>query len=158
MAPALHLGANKILAISTRYQRQIEEADTPVIKGYPPPSQIIGTMMNAVFLDALDEDARRLEKINSLLKVKTEESENQQLPVELFMLRPSFDIGKLCAGYEARFPWLLRYLLHGIGTHQTQSPDWLSMVIFDPDYLAHLLAAGEADAASRMDEITTLIH
>jgi NTE family protein len=73
------------------------------------------------------------------------------------MLRPSFDIGKLCAGFEERLPWLLRYLLRGIGTHQTQSPDWLSMVNFDPGYLAHLLAVGEEDAASRKDEIAALI-
>ena len=37
LAPAVHLGADRILAISTRYARSREEADQPLIRAYPPP-------------------------------------------------------------------------------------------------------------------------
>ena len=55
LAPAIHLGADRILAISTRYPRSKEEASRPVVRGYPPPAQVAGAMINALFLDALEQ-------------------------------------------------------------------------------------------------------
>ena len=42
LSPAVHLGARKILAISTRYGKTPEEDDLPVVSGYPPPAQVAG--------------------------------------------------------------------------------------------------------------------
>lgn len=39
LSPALHLGARRILAISTRYDRSADEADVPANLGYPPPAR-----------------------------------------------------------------------------------------------------------------------
>src|ERR1051326_4117877 len=39
LSPALHLGAERILAISTRYQKTLSEADEPTTQGYPPPDR-----------------------------------------------------------------------------------------------------------------------
>ncbi|MGH7555802.1 MAG: patatin-like phospholipase family protein, partial [Longimicrobiales bacterium] len=44
LSPALHLGANRILAISTRYDRSQVESDIPQVVGYPPPVQVLGTL------------------------------------------------------------------------------------------------------------------
>jgi NTE family protein len=68
LSPALHLGADRILAISTRYRRSQEEADRPATHGYPPPAQVLGVMMNAVFLDMLDFDALSMARINRLVE------------------------------------------------------------------------------------------
>ena len=54
LSPALHLGAEKVLAISTRYSRTAAEAQLPDVTGYPPPAQVLGVLMNSVFLDLLD--------------------------------------------------------------------------------------------------------
>ena len=62
LSPALHLGARRIIAVSTRHQRSIAEADDPMVKGYPPPAQVAGTLMNSVFLDLLDQNAMELER------------------------------------------------------------------------------------------------
>ena len=67
LSPALHLGAERILAISTRYDRDQQEADRPDVLGYPPPAQVMGSIMNSVFLDLIDQDALRLERLNRLL-------------------------------------------------------------------------------------------
>ena len=60
LSPTIHLGADRILAISTRYNRSRQEADEPAVPGYPPTAQIIGVLMNAIFLDMLDQDAMSL--------------------------------------------------------------------------------------------------
>lgn len=157
LSPALHLGARRILAISTRYERSRVEADTPGVYGYPPTAQIIGAIMNSVFLDVLDQDARSLERINSLLRKVPPNGETEAVPVRLFMLRPSCDIGKLSGQFEPHLPGLFRHLGRGLGTHKTRSPDWLSMVMFEPRYLEQLLLIGEADADERVEEIAAVL-
>src|SRR5436305_101041 len=67
LVPALRLGATRILAVSPHYHPSFEEADRPKITGYPPPAQILGHLMDSVFLDVVDEDVRRLEGVNRLL-------------------------------------------------------------------------------------------
>src|SRR4051812_22043580 len=67
LSPSLHLGASRILTISTKYQKTHAEASTPTTAGYPPPAQVLGTLYNAVFLDLVDEDIMRLRKVNQLL-------------------------------------------------------------------------------------------
>ena len=42
LSPALHVGARRIIAVSTRYQRSAAEADDPVVRDYPPPAQVGG--------------------------------------------------------------------------------------------------------------------
>src|SRR5687768_851305 len=51
LSPALHLGANRIIAVSTRYARSQADAAQIAITEYPPPAQILGIVMNAIFLD-----------------------------------------------------------------------------------------------------------
>lgn len=61
--PAVHLGAERILAISTRPARQ--QLNLATIDGYPPPAQIAGVLLGAIFLDLLDADAQHLERITA---------------------------------------------------------------------------------------------
>ena len=65
---------------------------------------MLGTLVNAIFLDVADQDARRLERLNSLLAALPEESRNGLRPVELMVMRPSQDLGRLASDYEVRLP------------------------------------------------------
>ena len=67
LSPALHLGAHKILAVSTHYERTRNEADRPAVNGYPPPAQVLGVLIDAIFLDVVDQDVMRMERMNELL-------------------------------------------------------------------------------------------
>src|SRR5580765_5818638 len=67
LSPAIHLGARRIIAVSTRYPRTRREADRPAVQGYPPPAQVAGALLNAIFLDLLDADALQLQRINALI-------------------------------------------------------------------------------------------
>lgn len=157
LSPALHLGATRILAVSTRYRRSAEEAEHPQTAGYPPPAQILGLLMNAIFLDLLDQDVARLELLNRVIERLPEADRGELRPVEILALRPSQDLGRLAGDYEARLPRAFRFLTRGLGTRETKSPDFLSLLMFQPDYLTRLIEIGEADAEARKDEILALI-
>ncbi|NNF58048.1 MAG: patatin [Rhodothermaceae bacterium] len=158
LSPAIHLGARKILAVSTRYGRTAAEADVPAIDAYPPPAQILGVLMNAIFLDLLDQDAQVLRRINGLLESWPDGHPGPDphagfRPIRLLVLRPSRDLAKLASDFEPKLPPTFRFLMRGLGSGETRSPDWLSMLLFEPEYLRLLVEIGEADAEARADEI-----
>lgn len=151
LSPALHLGANRLMAISTRYDRTQAEAERAGIRGYPPPAQVLGLLLNAVFLDLIDQDAMRLERLNILLeKLPPEEREGMRL-VRILKVRPSQDLAELAAKFEPQLPRAFRFMTRGLGTQEQRSPDVLAMLMFQPDYLGELIDMGERDA-ERMSE------
>lgn len=158
LSPALHLGARRVLVISTRYRRSKEEAAEPLIDGYPPPAQILGHLLNAIFLDVIDEDVLRLERLNRLIHKLPPEQRDGLAPIDMLTLRPSQDLGKLASEYEPRLPGAFRFLTRGLGTRETRSPDFLSLLMFQPEYLERLMEIGEADAEARRDEIVALLE
>ncbi|MEJ2700027.1 MAG: patatin-like phospholipase family protein [Desulfuromonadales bacterium] len=95
---------------------------------------------------------RALEVINFLLEKVPREDVKPLRPVELFLLRPSRNLSQEAHRFEARLPGMFRFLTRGLGTKQTESPDWLSMVLFDPDYLNLLMRIGEEDAEARRED------
>ena len=156
-SPALHLGARRILAVSNRYRKSLEEADQPQVRGYPPPIQVSGHLLAGFFLDDLDQDALNLKRINDLLKEIPPERRLRLRPVELLTIRPSRDFGKLAAEFEPRLPFVFRHLIRGLGSRETASPDLLSLLLFQRDYVNRLIEIGEADAEARADEIGALV-
>ena len=158
LSPALHLGAGRILAISTRYDRDQSEADRPDVRGYPPPAQVVGAIMNSVFLDLLDQDALRLERLNRLIERLPEDERDDLRLIKLLILRPSADLGRLANEFEPQLPKTFRFLTRGLGTKQTESPDFLSLLLFQPDYLSRLIEIGESDAEAQSEEIDAFIR
>jgi NTE family protein len=153
LSPALHLGSNRILAISTRYDRSQAESERAEISGYPPPAQVLGVLLNAVFLDLVDQDTVRLERLNGLLDRLPEDQRDGMRPVRLLSVRPSQDLGLLAAEIEPQLPRTFRFMTRGLGTQEQRSPDVLSMLMFQPDYLARLIDMGEYDAEQMADRL-----
>lgn len=157
LSPALHLGADRILAISTRFRATGGRSRPPDTVGYPPPVQVAGILMNAIFLDQLDQDAMRLHRINQLLQKVPEEHQSNLRPVGLTIIRPSRDLGRLAGSFEPGLPPAFRFLTRGLGTRQTASPDLLSMLMFQPDYVQALIECGRRDAEAHQRRIAKLI-
>lgn len=157
LSPAVHLGANRLVAFSTRYSRSIREAEQPQVYGYPPPLQIAGQLLNAVFLDDHDRDALTLRRINSLVSALPPEARQGLRPVDIVLVRPSQDLGKLAGEYEPSLPPSFRYLVRSAGARDTRSPDLLSFLLFQPDYIKRLMEIGEADGERQAAEIGALI-
>jgi NTE family protein len=157
LSPALHLGAHKIIAVATRYERTREEAATPDVVGYPPPAQVLGVLYNAIFLDLIDQDVIRLARMNKILRAVPEEKRDGLRIVDILVFRPSRDLGRIAKEYEPRLPRAFRFLTRGTGTRETRSPDFLSLLMFQDDYIARLVELGEADAAARSGEIAAFL-
>jgi NTE family protein len=157
LSPAVHLGATRLLSISTRFDRTSEEAARPVVEGYPPPAQVIGQMLNAIFLDLVDQDAWRVERMNRLLRRLPPEDRDGHRIVEIMNLRPSMDLGLLANEFEFQLPRTFRFLVRGLGTRRTRSQDLLSFLLFEPDYLQRMMEVGRRDAESRMGELEALL-
>ncbi len=160
MSPAIHLGANRIVAIGVRNLRSPSE--TVVREGNVkldrlPVSEIAGVLLNAVFLDSLDADLERLDRMNATLAFVPPERLGRNgldvRPVQALVLRPSEDLGRLAADENARFPAMLRYLLKGIGATGRAGEDLLSYLAFEPVYLRRAIELGERDTMARRDEI-----
>jgi NTE family protein len=157
LSPAVHLGARRIIAISTRYARSSDEAARPAIVSYPPPAQVAGVLYNSIFLDRLDGDALELQRINSLIARLPASERDGFRPIDLLMLRPSVDLGRLANDYEPELPRGLRFLTRGLGTRETRSNDMLSLIMFQNDYIRRLVDIGEADASARLADIRALL-
>jgi NTE family protein len=155
LSPAMHLGATHVITISSRYRRSESEAGSPQTVGYPPPAQVLGALYNAIFLDLIDEDIARANRVNDLLDRMPEERRLGLRRVHILVIRPSRDLGRLAGQFEARLPPFFKYVTRGLGTTETRSPDALSYILFQPDYIKALLEIGEADGeayAGRMEE------
>lgn len=157
LSPAVHLGATHILAMSTGYQRSADEANTPVVHGYPPAAQVLGQLLNAIFLDVIDEDVMRMERMNKLLGQLDHEERGGLKSIDLFVLRPSIDLGKLAGEYEKYLPPLMKLFTRALGSRETESSDFVSLLMFEPHYIQHLVSVGEQDVSLRLEELRTFL-
>jgi NTE family protein len=115
-------------------------------------------LYNAIFLDQLDSDAYQMRQINKLVEKLPQEDRDGLRHIDLLMLRPSVDLGRLANDYEPELPRAFRLLERGLGTRQTRSNDMLSLVMFQPDYVRRLIELGEADASAKIPEIRRFLH
>lgn len=158
LSPAIHLGARRLLAVSTRHSISQTEADRPLIAGYPPPAQVAGVLFNAIFLDQLDSDAMQLRQINALIDAHPEDRRQGLRPIDLLVLRPSEDLGRLANAYEADLPKAFRFFTRGLGTKETRSNDLLSLMMFQTDYVKRLIELGESDALAKRADIENFLR
>ncbi len=155
LAPAIHLGADRLLAVATRYSPTLDEVQARAIRGYPPPAQVLGMLFNTLFLDTLEADAERLERINRVLAALPPGGEppNGLRKIDLLVLRPSRDLGKLAERYKRMLPRSLRILLRGLGIQRIRGADLLSYLIFEGPHISAVMELGYEDALSQWSAI-----
>lgn len=160
VSPAIHLGADKIIAIGIRYARTTDhtlqlnrEARAPSVTV----AQIGGVLLNALFLDSLDNDLERLQRINRTLGFIPEATRRDNPDflrrIPALSLRPSKDLGRLAADEYHKFPTMLRHLLRGIGARGDSGWDMLSYLAFQPGYISKLIELGYEDTMARKREV-----
>lgn len=156
LSPAVHLGADRILAISTR--SQLPPGGGRDDEGYPPPARVASLLLNALFLDQFDADALRLQRINQLVAALPPAKRAGLRHVDLLVLRPSVDLSRMANAHEVELPWTLRFMTRGLGTRETRHNELLSLLMFQPQYLAELIEQGRQDANARMDELRRFVN
>jgi len=155
LSPALHLGADKVLAISTR----AETVETPEAEeSYPSPLQVASILSNTLLLDTLDADAAAMRRIDRLARQIPPEKREGLAPTDVLVLRPSVDLTAVAERLDvevgATLGTVLQYL-HGEGT---RLPDLLSKRLFAPAYLRRLLLLGYTDARRQHDRIAEFLR
>lgn len=159
LAPAVHLGARKILAIAMRGPRQRREEAAEPIGDYPAAVQVFGLLLHSVFLDSLDADAERLERINHLLHgMLPDRRPSDLVPVDLEVVRPSRDLGAMARGMDVKLPRLVEFALRTMGGRRVQASDFLSYLLFEPEYTGHVMELGYHDARQQWGEIEKFLE
>ncbi len=164
LSPAVHMGADRILAIGVRHWEPADrKAASPctVVEPYPTVAETAGLLLNALFLEALETDVERFERIDhamTLVPAGTFERDGVPLrSVPLLVLRPSRSLGELAAGAIRRLPYVVRHLFRGLGVTDRSGVDLLSYLAFDAEFASKLLALGYADVMSRRDELSAFL-
>lgn len=159
LAPAIHLGARAIVVVTQRNDPQELHPPAPgpgrsAAPAYPALAEVIGLLLHAIFLDALEADAERLERVNRVVTALPEAQRPDGLrPVRLLMLRPSRDLGALAAGCGVKLPPLVRWLVRGMGGQRATAVDFLSYLLFDPAYTNALIELGYDDVRAQWPRI-----
>jgi NTE family protein len=157
LSPAIHLGARRILAIGVQ-----RAAGRPALvpAPYPSTADMVGLLLDALFMDALDADIERAERINRTLALFPSESSGAQSPLRqlnLLTFQPTRDLGRLGDHPLSQFPYALRHLLRGLGASDEEGWNLLSYLAFEPSYIQQLLSAGYSDGMARKAEILSFL-
>ncbi len=148
VSSAIHLGAEKIIVVSAR---RPDSVAPPIPLDYEPTiARVLGVIMNALLLDAIDLDMERLDRINHTLdNIDPDKLESMKLrKVEHFWLRPSLDIGNFAAGQFEQMPPVIRYVLGGLGSSR-ESSEITSYLLFEPAFCAKLVEIGYNDTLAQ---------
>ncbi|HVN35010.1 MAG TPA: patatin-like phospholipase family protein [Casimicrobiaceae bacterium] len=155
LAPALHLGAARVVAVAIG--QFTGQAVTSAPPRYPSLGQIAGHALSSVFLDNLGADLERLYAINRIAAAAGGRAGAEARHVDALVLAPSTDLGALAVQYAHRLPRGVRYLLRGLGSTHGTGSNLLSYLLFDREYCRALMRVGYADAMARREEIVAFL-
>ena len=172
LAPALRLGATKLLAISVKSQQPA----SPRARGFPGMGHLLGKLMNSVFLDRMLWDLDRMHRINDVLLAAERQGGPELVSalqrelvgmgrrpysfVNYVGIRPSRDIGVLAAetlAHPERLNSRLIRLMNRSLRDRTGVADTASYLLFDGFFASRLIELGYQDAGERRVELESLI-
>ncbi|MGH7530876.1 MAG: patatin-like phospholipase family protein [Gemmatimonadales bacterium] len=153
LAPALHLGARAVVAIGVRTARTARQVARET--DYPTAAEAMGLLFEAVFLDALEADAERLERINRLITVLPPgvAAPEGLRPVELLLLQPTRDLTTLSAGQSHLLPPGVRRAIRAMGGYRDAAAELLAFLLFHPAHTSRLIEAGYDDVGAQWPAI-----
>ena len=153
LSPAIHLGADRVLVISTRDEKPdpVPTSPTP----YPTLGEIGGYLLDTIFMDTLNADLSRLNRINRTIGLLSAEAATASglKQIESLVIRPSRDLREVTREHMGDIPLSVRTLLRSLGGW---GRDWrmASYLLFESAYCTQLLDMGYRDGMAARDAIT----
>lgn len=152
LSPAIHLGADRLLVIGVRRPDHL----APPVQGHVEPSlaRVVGVVLNALLMDAIEFDMERLARINTTVDLipQTTRTKMHLRKIEYLWIRPSQDIGKIAGSLFNKLPSVIRYLVGGLGS-QKEASELTSYLLFDPEFCGELAKLGREDAFQNREAI-----
>lgn len=147
LSPAIHMGAERILAIgvSGSRTRRPNKGDQIV---QPSLSQIVGHVLNSAFVDTLESDMAVLRRYNKLIPLCANGAAIDVRPVQLLEITPSLDLNRIAEDFYQTLPRSIRLFIR-----DTNSSSIASLLMFEKDYCQALMDLGIADALAKREQI-----
>ncbi len=147
LSPAIHLGANRLLVIGVGdpAEGMLERNRS----SEPTFGQMVGFMLDSLFMDQLHSDLERINHYNDDPRVRR---------IDCLVLTPSQDISEIARRHRAELPRSLRALLRTLGANNSAGTMLLSYLLFERGYTRELIALGHSDARARAAEIRKFLE
>ena len=156
ISAALHLGAQRVLVIGVASASRGERgAREPGV--WPSLAQIAGHMLDAIFVDTLDMDLERLQRINQTLASIPEEVRSRPgaalRTIATLVIRPSEPVDEIAIAHADELPRAMWLLMRRIGGLEPNGARVLSYLLFERTYCRHLMRLGFSDAMAQRGRI-----
>lgn len=148
LSPARRIGASKLIVIGVRKSKDEGLDETNIVK--PTLGRVLGVVINAIFMDAIESDIERMRIINENLRLADNEHKFRQIDIRFF--QPSMAPSELAETRIAGLPPILRFLISGLGSPR-ESAEILSYLTFDPIYLNALVDLGYQDLMKQKENL-----
>ena len=154
LAPAIHLGAERILVIGARSSH----IDPPVPDKPPNIGEMFGFMLDTLFMEGLHADLERVERTNALL----DHLQGCPMPlglrrVQTLLMLPRSDPRDIAIAHRNALPRTLRALLRILGVAGERGGRLMSYLMFEAPYTREMIRLGEQDAEARRAEIISFL-
>ena len=162
LSPAIHLGADRLLIIGVRNPRSDSVPSPTARVPYPNIGQITGYMLDTLFMDSLDADVERMNRINHIIAATRDNrialGDTTLKPIDFLTISPSQDLREIAERHAARFPRSVRLLLRGLGGLTPEGRPLVSYLLFEAAYCRELIELGYRDGLSVRAQIMRLLN
>lgn len=157
LSPAIQLGADSLFVVGVRSALGAAALPVPRPADAPSVGQIIGFMLDTLFIDSLQSSIAQLDRINRLIAQSAVASPEGLRPIDALVITPRIDFSDIAVRHVRAMPRTLRALLRTIGGASAGGAELLSYLLFESSYTRELIALGMEDALARADEVRAFL-